>query len=104
MVTDLRCWRLNHSVGDFFRYVGDFFNVFNRSPTSQTCHQHILSPAFVINIDVTSDFRWPDRYQEFKTVKKEHRRILDTMEHVKEPICYFYSVFGEMFIQPELSI
>ena len=27
-------------VGDFFRYVGDFFNVFNRSPTSQNCHHH----------------------------------------------------------------
>ena len=43
MVTDFRCWWQNHYVGDFFRYVGDFLNVFNRSPTSQTCHQHIWS-------------------------------------------------------------
>ena len=34
MVTDSRCWWQNHDVGDFFRYVGDFFNVLNRSPTS----------------------------------------------------------------------
>ena len=27
MVTDLRCWWQNHYVGDFFRYVGDFFSV-----------------------------------------------------------------------------
>ena len=52
-VGDLRCWWQNHYVGDFFRYVGDFLNVLNRSPTSQTCHQHIWSPTSVTNIDVT---------------------------------------------------
>jgi len=45
---------LGHTLfGDFFRYVGDFINVLNRSPTSQTCHQHIWSPTSVTNIDVT---------------------------------------------------
>ena len=34
MVTDFRCRWQNHYVGDFFRYVGDFLNVLNRSPTS----------------------------------------------------------------------
>ena len=34
MAIDLKCWLQNHYVGDFFRYVDDFFNVFNRSPTS----------------------------------------------------------------------
>ena len=53
MMTDLRCWWQNHYVGDFFRYVGDFLNVLNRSPTSQTCHKHIWSPTSVTNIDVT---------------------------------------------------
>ena len=53
LVTDLRCWWQNHYVGDFFRYVGDFLNVLNRSSTSQTCHQHIWSPTSVTNIDVT---------------------------------------------------
>ena len=53
MVTDLRCWWQNNYVGDFFRYVGDFLNVCNRSPTSQICHQHIWSPTSVTNIDVT---------------------------------------------------
>ena len=55
MVTDLRCCQ--HHVGDFFRYVGDFLNVLNRSPTSQTCHQHIWSPTSVTNIDVTPGTR-----------------------------------------------
>ena len=41
MVTDLRCWWQNHYVGDFFRYVGDFLNVLNRSPTSWIGHQHL---------------------------------------------------------------
>ena len=65
MVTDFRCWWQNHYVGDFFRYVGDFLYILNRSPTSwmirrlnrsptsQTCHQHIWSPTSVTNIDVT---------------------------------------------------
>ena len=51
MVTDLRCWWQNHYVGDSL--CGDFLNVLNRSPTSQTCHQHIWSPTSVTNIDVT---------------------------------------------------
>ena len=41
MVTDLRCWWQNHFVGDFFRYIGDFLNVLNRSPTSWIGHQHL---------------------------------------------------------------
>ena len=36
-----------------FVYVGDFLNVLNQPPTSQTCHQHIWSPTSVTNIDVT---------------------------------------------------
>ena len=31
--------------------VGDFFNVTNRLPTSQNCHQHTPSPTSVTNID-----------------------------------------------------
>ena len=53
-VTDFKCWWQNHYIADFFHYVGDFLNVLNRSPTSQTCHQHIWSPTFVTNIDVTA--------------------------------------------------
>ena len=55
MVTDLRCWQQKDYAGDFFRYVGDFLNVLIRSPTSQTCHQHIWSTISVADIDVTDD-------------------------------------------------
>ena len=60
MVTDLRCWRQNLYVGDFFRYVGNFINGLNRSPTSRFGHQHlklvtIWSSTSVTNIDVTYD-------------------------------------------------
>ena len=34
----------------FFRYDGGFVNVLNRSPTSQTCRQHIASPTSFTNI------------------------------------------------------
>ena len=56
MMTDFRCWWQNHYVDDFesvnFESV-DFESDLNRSPTSQTCHQHICFPTFVTNIDVT---------------------------------------------------
>ena len=41
MMTDFRCRWQNHYVGDFFRYVGDFLNLLNRSPTSCIGHQHL---------------------------------------------------------------
>ena len=41
MVNDLRCWYNNHYISDFFRYVGDFLNVLNRSSTSWISHQHL---------------------------------------------------------------
>ena len=59
IVTDLRCWWQNHYVGDFFRCwwfsqcIKSVTNILNRSPTSQTCHQHIWSPTSVANIDVS---------------------------------------------------
>ena len=34
MVTDFRYWWKNNYVDDFFRDVGDFLNVLNRSSTS----------------------------------------------------------------------
>ena len=48
-VTEFICWRLF--------YAGDFFNVLNRSPTSETCHQHISSPTSATNIDVTVEIK-----------------------------------------------
>ena len=41
MVTDFKCWWQNHYVGDFFRYVVDFLNLLNRSPTVRIGHQHL---------------------------------------------------------------
>ena len=71
MATDFRCWWQNHYVGDLFRYVGDFLNVLNRSPTSQTCHQHIWSPTSVTNIDVTL-FCWHSEIRQKKCTKIMH--------------------------------
>ena len=41
MLTNFSCWWQNHYVGDIFRYVGDFHNILNRSPTSWVGHQHL---------------------------------------------------------------
>ena len=46
LMTESLCWR---------RYVGDFLNVLNLSPTSKSCQQHIWSPTSVTNIDVTEN-------------------------------------------------
>ena len=37
-----------------FFHVNDLFNLKNRSPTSQGCHQYQPSPTFVTNIDVVT--------------------------------------------------
>ena len=50
MVTDLRCWRQNHYVGDFFRYVGGCIKLVTSILNG---HQHILSRTPVTNISAT---------------------------------------------------
>ena len=45
MVIVLKCWWHNY-------YVGDFFNVSNRAPLSQTFHQDNSSPTSGTNIDI----------------------------------------------------
>ena len=49
-VAESLCWRLFSLC--WWITNGDFLNVLNRSPTSQTCHQHIWSQTSVSNIDV----------------------------------------------------
>ena len=49
------CWWQNHFVENYFVML-EFFDVLNRPPTSYTCHQHILSPTSVTNIDVVFRF------------------------------------------------
>ena len=41
------------TVGDFFRYVGDFLNVWNRSPPSWIGHQHLKLVTNTFGLDVT---------------------------------------------------
>ena len=53
MITSVsRCWRKNHYEGYFMSIKKDVTNISNRSPTSETCHQHKLSPTSETNIDV----------------------------------------------------
>ena len=53
LVTDSLCRRL-------FRNENDCYNILNWLTTSGTCHQHILSPTSVTDIDVTSRRSCPD--------------------------------------------
>ena len=48
LVTESLCWW-------FSLCNNSDISILNRSPTSQTCHQHIWSPTSVINIDITQD-------------------------------------------------
>ena len=56
MVTFLYCWERTHYVGDLFRHVSYFFNITNRSPRFQSCHQHKPSPKSVTNIAIALKF------------------------------------------------
>ena len=48
MVTDFRYWWQNYFVDYFFRYVGDFLNVLNRSRISWIGHQHLKIVTIII--------------------------------------------------------
>jgi len=53
MVTNFRCWWQNHYVSDFFRYVSDFLNVLNWSPSSWIGHQYPESVTNIWNLSPT---------------------------------------------------
>ena len=53
LVAESLCWRLFSLCWWFSQCIKSVTNILNRSPTSQTCHQHIWSPTSVTNIDVT---------------------------------------------------
>ena len=53
LVTESLCWWLFSLCWWFSLCIKSVTNILNRSPTSQTCHQHIWSPTSVTNIDVT---------------------------------------------------
>ena len=67
LVTESFYWRL-------FRYE------FNRSPTSQTCHQHIASPTSVTNIDVTKILAC-HIFLSFRIQKSTFHPIFEKMEY-----------------------
>ena len=53
LVAESLCWRLFSLCWWFSQCIKSVTNILNRSPTSQTYHQDIWSPASVTNIDVT---------------------------------------------------
>ena len=90
LLTDSSCWRQNHSVGDFSRYVGVFqwiqsvTNISNLSST-QTCHQDISSPTSVTDINLTAETS-----SLFETVK-----MLD-LELVRSTEFAMLNTFGQL--------
>ena len=53
LVAEYLCWRLFSLCWWFSQCIKSVTNILNRSPTFQTCEQHIWSPTSVTNIDVT---------------------------------------------------
>ena len=53
LVAESLCWRLFSLCRWFSQCIKSVASILNRSPTSQTCHQHIWSSTSVTNIDVT---------------------------------------------------
>ena len=54
MVTDFKCWWQNFLLCCWFsQCIKSVIRILNRSPTTQTCHQHIWLPTSVTNINVT---------------------------------------------------
>ena len=53
LVAQSLCWRLFFVMLVLSQGFKSVTNILNRSPTSQTCHQHIWSPTSDTNIDLT---------------------------------------------------
>ena len=53
LLTKSLCWWIFSLCWWFSQCIKLVINILNRSPTSQTCHQHIWSPKSITNIDVT---------------------------------------------------
>ena len=81
-------------LATFFRYDPDFLNVFNRSLTSQTCHQHIRSPTSVTNIDVTISKSYDIIYFRHKLCVSNLFNRINDQSKVNVEICYTEGVFG----------
>ena len=79
LVTSL-CWWLFPLCWWFSQYLKSVTYILNRSPTSQTCHQHIWSPTSVTNIDVTS---------------RSSRSLLDTAWRNCNQFCYKQAVLSK---------
>ena len=67
-----------------FKCIKTVTNILNRSPTSQSCHQHIWSSTFVTNIDVTVII----------LVKRELRGSLKELKHLQKLNCGFISCYS----------
>ena len=53
LMAESLCWRLFSLCWRISQCIKSVTNILNRSPTSQTFHQHIWSPTSVTNIDAT---------------------------------------------------
>ena len=101
LVTESLCWWLFSLCWWFSLCIKSVTNILNRSPTSQSCHQHIWSPTSVTNIDVTIDMGvtvlilflqatiikqkvCETKPQEAYTVKGGYMRLYHWLTHMRE--------------------
>ena len=61
LVAESLCWRLFPLCWWFSQSLKSVTNILSRSPTSQTCYQHIWSSTSVTNMDVTGLLSWNEK-------------------------------------------
>ena len=78
LVAESLCWRLFSLCWRFSQCIKSVTNILNRSPTSQTYHQHIWSPTSVTNIDVTEK-TFENPYKFVNMISKKNQKELDVL-------------------------
>ena len=112
LMTSLCWWLYDGDWFQIFRFsqcIKSVTNIMNRSPTSQTCHQHIWSPTSVTNIDVTvititiqtlnNSHGW--NFQAIISGKQELKtdKVLQSPHNIKNN-----EMNSQHFLQPTLSL
>ena len=82
------CWWFSRSIT----------SILNRSPNSQTCHQHIWSPTYLTNIDVTGGI-WVRGFTSYFELNIVH----DWIEFLSKPTMEYQMVI-RVFFQPWAAV
>ena len=94
IVTDLRFWQ-----SWLLQCIKSAKNISNRSPTSKSCHQHILSPTFIIsNVRNRSKIKFLVQKSRSKIVYCNWSHILGEKSEFRPCFVVFFNILRTVYL------